>query len=77
MGQSRSGGRRVGRLIRVNVSNIEETKPTVECSEEFTPYEVRVTLPGKFTLGTKYELELNLSERYEFDAGSTELRRVK
>lgn len=75
--QSRSGGRLFGRLIRVNVSNIEETNPAVECSEEFTPYEVRVTLPGKFILGTKYSLELNVSERYEFDAGSTELRRVK
>lgn len=75
--QSRSGGRLFGRLIRVNLTNLEEIDPVTECSPEFTPYEVRVTLPGKFILNSTYELELNLDERYEFDAGSTELRRVK
>lgn len=74
---SRSGGRLFGNLIRVNVTNIEEIDPLIECSEEFTPYEVRVTLPGAFKPGGKYELLLNLDERYEFIGGATELRRVK
>lgn len=75
--QSRSGGRLFGHLIRVNLTNLEEITPDAECSAEFVPYDVRVTLPGTFELGRNYELTLNLDERYEFTAGSTELRRVK
>ena len=74
---SRSGGHLFGNLIRVNVTNIEEIDPVIECSEEFNPYQVRVTLPGAFKLGSRYELLLNLDERYEFSGGATELRRVK
>lgn len=75
--KSRSGGRLFGNVIRVSVTNLEEIDPLTECSEEFTPYEARVTLPGGFRLGSKYELVLNQGGRYEFSGGSTELRRVK
>ena len=75
--QSRLGGRLFGNLIRVNVTNLEEVNPANECADEITPYQVRVTLPGTFTLGEEYELMLNLDERYAFSGGSTELRRVK
>lgn len=75
--KSRSGGRLFGNLIRISLTNLEEIDPAEECSEEFTPYEIRVTLPGVFKLGGQYELVLNMGGRYEFSGGATELRRIK
>jgi hypothetical protein len=72
--QSRSGGRLFGDLIRINLTNLEDIDATVECTGEFTPYEIRVTLPGNFVIDGEYEILLNFGNVYEFIGGSTVLR---
>ncbi|MFP6593499.1 MAG: hypothetical protein VB860_00780 [Dehalococcoidia bacterium] len=72
--QSRSGGRLFGDLIRINLTNLEDIDSTVECTGQFTPYEMRVTLPGSFAVDAEYEILLNFGNVYKFIGGSTELR---
>jgi hypothetical protein len=72
--RTRSGGRLFGNLIHVSLTNVEETDPETECSNDFTPYEARVTLPGVFEKGGEYRILLNFGNRYEFIGGSSALR---
>ncbi len=71
---TRSGGRLFGNIIHVSLTNVEETDPATECSNDFTPYETRVTLPGVFERNGEYEILLNFGNRYEFIGGATTLR---
>lgn len=72
--QTRSGGRIFGHVLRISLTNLEQIDPATECTDEFTPYEIRVPLTGQFDPEGEYVLQLNFANQYDFVGGLTDLR---